>query len=286
MKNALFIALAFLAILLGCAKPQPRVSWILLNDWTLEENLFSQNPTGELTHAFTEAFVNVNGKFIGAFQLPIKIPVIHSGPADIVILAGVRNNGVNSTKRRYPFVEPFSTSVVLIQDETISITPTTRYYKETKFLIEDFENPAIQIVTDPVSVATLVPDNQPDILKWGNFYGSITLTDADSLYLGVTNFGVNLPKQGAEVYLEIDYMNSEHLYTRVLSLGPSAINEDASWRLNLQEEPAWRKIYIDLKEIVSFRFNATLNEHVFAAILEEKGTEKFIYIDNVKVVYY
>jgi hypothetical protein len=286
MKRLLFYLLVFQLILNGCAKPQPKVSWLFIDEWTLEANLFSENPTGELTHNFTEAFVNINGKFIGAFQVPIKIPVLQSGPSEIVILPGVRNNGVNDTKKRYPFVEPFVTTINLELEETVSIAPITRYYKQAKFLIEDFENPAIQLMTDPNSVATLVPDNNPTILKWGNFYGSITLTDTDSLFLGVTNFGVNLPKQGADVYLEFDYMNSEHIYTRVLSLSPNSIDEDISWRVNRQDNPEWRKIYIDLKEIVSFRMNATLNEHVFLGFLEEKGTTKFIYLDNIKVVYY
>jgi hypothetical protein len=285
MRNSLFALLSVILLLSGCAKPQPDISWILLEEWTLEAHPFADNPAGALTHNFTEAFVNVDGKFIGAFQIPAKIPIIATGNVEILIQPGVINNGISATKRRYPFVEPYVASIELIKDETTLVSPVTRYYKETKFLIEDFENPAINIETDGVSAAQLQIANDPAILKWGNFYGSIELNDIDSLYVGYTIFSTNLPKQGDEVYLEMDYMNSNSLLTSVLSYSPTTFHDDIHIQLNPQANPEWKKIYLDLREIISFRFNTNVNEQGFTAILDEKGTEKFIYLDNIKVVY-
>lgn len=285
MKKLLGYTLVFL-LLFSCAKEQPKVSWLRIESFVLEENLFAQNDQGELTHSFTEAFVNMDGKYLGAFQLPIKIPIIDEGEHEILILPGVINNGISDTKRRYPFVEPFTISVNLLLEDTISITPITRYYKETKFLIEDFENAILKVETDGASQASIVKDNDPEILQWGNSYGAIFLNPTDSVFIGYTNFLENLPKQGAEVYLEFDYMNSNSLLTSVLSYSSSSFNDDIHVQVNPQEQPVWKHIYLDLKEIISFRMSATTNEQGFTAVLDESGTSKYIYLDNIKVVYY
>jgi hypothetical protein len=216
MTKLLGYILIFL-LLFSCAKEQPKVSWLRIESFVLEENIFAEHDQGELTHALTEAFVNMDGKYLGAFQLPIKIPIIGEGEHEIVIIPGVINNGISATKRRYPFVELFTTNVNLILNDTISITPRTRYYKQTRFLIEDFESAILKIETDGASQVTLVKGNDPDVLQWGNSYGEILLNSTDSVFIGYTNFLQNLPKQGAEVYLEMDYMNSNSMVTSVLS---------------------------------------------------------------------
>jgi hypothetical protein len=286
MKKLLGYTLVTL-LLFNCAKEQPKVSWLRIESFVLEENLFAQNDQGELTHALTEAFVNMDGKYLGAFQLPIKIPIIGEGQHEILILPGVINNGISGTKRRYPFVEPYTVSVNLLLEDTISITPRTRYYKETKFLIEDFENAILKVQTDGSSQASIVKANDPDVLQWGNSYGAIHLNPTDSVFIGYTNFLQSLPKQGAEVYLEMDYMNSNSMMTSVISYSATSFNDDIHIQLNPQQEPAvWKHIYLDLKEIISFRMSATTNEQGFAAVLDEAGTTKYIYLDNIKVVYY
>jgi len=286
MKKLIGHLLALL-ILSSCAKEQPKVSGLKIESFQLEENLFAQNPQGELSHALTEAFVNMDGKYLGAFQLPIKIPIIGEGQHEIVILPGIINNGISDTKKRYPFVEPYTVSVNLLLEDTISITPITRYYAQTKFLIEDFENAVLKIETDGASQAIIEKENDPAILQWGNSYGAILLNPTDSLFIGYTNFGQSLPKQGAEVYLEMDYMNTNSMLTSVVSYSSTTFNDDIHIQINPQEEPpVWKHIYLDLKEIVSFRMNATTNEQGFTALLDEAGTSKYIYIDNLKVVYY
>ena len=284
--NKTIFTFVIIFFVLSCAKDQPKVSWLKIESFILEDNLLAVNDAGELTHDLSEAFVNIDGKFIGAFQLPIKIPVIKEGNCEIVILPGVINNGINATKRRYPFVEPYISTINLIQEDTITIQPVTKYYSQTKFLIEDFENAVLKIETDGVSTASIVKENDPSILQWGNSYGAIHLNETDSLFIGYTNFLQNLPKQGAEVYLELDYMNSNSILTSVLSYSATDLNEDIHIQLNPQETPVWKHIYLDLKEIISFRQSATVNEQGFTALIDDYSTSKFIYLDNLKIIYY
>lgn len=277
------VLLAF--IFLGCAKEQPQASWVILESWTLNENPDAQADQGVMSHDISQAFVNMDGQILGAFELPAKFPVIGDGQHKFVIIPGIKNNGISATKKRYPFMEQFEQTITLVKGDTITINPSTQYFENLNFLIEDFESPALQFDYASESTATLTREDDPSIVNWGGYYGSITLNDTDSLFSGVTTFGEALPKQGAEIYLEFDYINTNSLLTGVVSYGNGTYHEDPNIQVNPQENPIWKHIYIDMKEIVSFRTESPFADMNFTAILDETGTQKFIYLDNIKVIY-
>lgn len=270
---------------INCVKEQQKVSWLKIEKWELLENINANNDQGELTHNFNQVFLNMDGKVIGAFELPAKVPILAQGEHNFVLLPGIVNNGINATKRRYPFVEAYTTDFTLILEDTVTMSPKTMYFDGINFLIEDFESPALSIENDESGNCPLYRDNDPEILKWGNYFGRADLNDQDSLLIAFTTFQQSLPKQNSEVYLEFDYMISNPLITSVISYNSVSFHEDVHVQVNPPKEPEWRKIYIDLKEIISFRSQATVNEQVFTAILDKPGSEKFIYLDNIKVVF-
>lgn len=280
-----YILLYIPFLFINCNKPQPEVSWVIIEKFELLENPNASNEQGEMTHNVNQGFVSMGGRYIGTFELPIKIPIIAEGNQSFTIIPGVIRNGINATKTRYPFMQNFSADIELKLNDTVILQPTTMYSNNVTFLIEDFENPAINIETDEVSKAQLVRSDDPTVEKWGNFFGRIDLNDEDSLYIGYTIFGQSLPAFGADVYLEMDYMNTNSLLTSVISFGPNMFEDDIHIQLNPRSTPEWRHIYIDLKEIISARQNASVNEMGFSAVLDQLGTEKYIYLDNIKIVF-
>ncbi|MGB0933478.1 MAG: hypothetical protein ACPGU5_04300 [Lishizhenia sp.] len=285
MKLALY-ALFFLFVFNQCAKEVETPLWVTIDTWDLEDNPFATGQ-GEMTSNITEAWVNVNNKVIGVFELPIKIPIIgEPGDFEFILIPGVKNNGINATKIRYPFMEQYTQTISLTKTDTAYLKPTTRYYENLTFFVEDFEDPLnIKIETDPISNCNLVTSNDPSVVAYGNYCGHIPLNNTDSLFSGYTNAngGLDLPT-GTDVFLEIDYHNTNTLLTTVLGITSNGVDEEPHIQLNAQENPVWKKIYIDLKEIVSFQ-SADTYQVGFTAILNELGTEKDIYIDNVKVIY-
>jgi len=277
----------------SCIKNNPDPSWIEITPWTLVANSNSQYPTGELTHSFTDAWVYVNDELIGVFQVSdtLKIPVLKSGAVNIKIYPAIRNNGVSATKKIYPFVERYEINTTLVQNQTIQINPVTRYSSMVRFAIEDFEDPAIKIVNDLNSATQMAQGNDPAILQWGNFYGFVNLNETDSTWIAYTNFEsvneANLPR-GKEVYLEIDYYNTNNVVTGLLWISSSSIKNNTNYQLNDQNPSTvkWKKIYIDLKELISNSPAGTYFEQSFQAILDEGDTEGLIVIDNIKVVHF
>jgi hypothetical protein len=288
----------FLFVIVGlmlnsCIKNNPDPSWIEITPWTLVANSNSQYPTGELTHSFSDAWVYVNDELIGVFQVSdtVKIPILKSGAVNIKVYPAIRNNGVSATKKIYPFVERYEINTTLVQNQTLQINPITRYSPAVRFAIEDFEDPAIKLVNDQNSATQMSQGNDPSILQWGNFYGFVNLNQTDTTWIAYTNFeSVNeadLPR-GKEVYLEIDYYNTNNVITGLLWISSTSIKNNTNYRLNKQDPSTvkWKKIYIDLKELISNSPVGTYFEQSFQALLDEGDTEGIIVIDNIKVVHF
>lgn len=273
-------------MLTSCTKNNPDPSWLEVNEWTLLQNANSQYPTGELTHNFTDAWVLVDDKIIGVFEVPFKIPILRSGKVNIKIIPAIRNNGIAATKKIYPFVERYEINTELVQNETLILNPTTQYVNVTKFWLEDFEDASLKIQNDPNSAASILKGNDPLILSWGNYYGIVNLTPTDSTWVGYTD-DMYLPK-GEEVYLEIDYYNTKSLITGVLAISPSGVFNNTNVMLNLQDPATvkWKKIYIDLKEIISNSASGAYFKQSFEAEIGSDLTDGFVILDNIKVVHF
>jgi hypothetical protein len=207
------------------------------------------------------------------------------------VYPAIRNNGVSATKKIYPFVERYEINTTLVQNQTLQINPITRYSPAVRFAIEDFEDPAIKLVNDQNSATQMSQGNDPSILQWGNFYGFVNLNQTDTTWIAYTNFeSVNeadLPR-GKEVYLEIDYYNTNNVITGLLWISSTSIKNNTNYRLNKQDpsKVKWKKIYIDLKELISNSPVGTYFEQSFQALLDEGDTEGIIVIDNIKVVHF
>ncbi len=292
MKQFFLFVIAGL-MLNSCIKNNPDPSWIEITPWTLVANSNSQYPTGELTHSFSDAWVYVNDELIGVFQVSdtVRIPVLKSGAVNIKVYPAIRNNGVSATKKIYPFVERYEINTTLVQNQTLQINPITRYSSMVRFAIEDFEDPAIKLLNDPNSATQMSQGNDPTILQWGNFYGFVNLNQTDTTWIAYTNFEsvneANLPR-GQEVYLEIDYYNTNNVITGLLWVSSTSIKNNTNYRLNDQDPSTvkWKKIYIDLKELISNSPAGTYFEQSFQALLDEGDTEGIIIIDNIKVVHF
>ena len=215
----LFIPLAFL--LSTCIKNNPDPAWLEVNDWTLMANANYFGAEGALTENLTEAWVYVNDDLIGVFEVPFKIPILKSGAVDIKVFPAIKNNGISATKKVYPFLGTYQINAVLVANETLTISPTTKYKDNLSFTIEDFEDINTNIVNDPnTSAASFSLSNNN--LQWfnGNFYAKVALNATDSTWIAYTNWASYIPK-GIEVYLEIDYRNSNSVTTGLLAISPS-----------------------------------------------------------------
>lgn len=273
----------------SCIKNNPDPSWIEIDKWTLEVSNDPNFNIGAPTHNFSDAWVYIDGDLIGVFELPCRFPILKSGSAKVQIFPAILDNGISATKKIYPFVRSYEINVDLIQNETVSILPSTSYYEETKFWIEDFEDSFVKIATSSSSLAQLESSSDAQIITSlnGGTFGRISMDNVKSNWIANTTGQLNLPR-GSEIYLEIDYHNTCDLTTGVLALSSEGNKDNVNIRLNKQDvsNVKWKKIYISLREIVSTSTSAEYFEITFNSKLPSGFSSGEINIDNIKIVHF
>ena len=270
----------------SCVKNNPDPSWLEVNEWQLNSNIDLSGLEGELTESITNAQVYIDDQLIGIFEVPFRIPILKTGAVNVKVYPVVINNGISATKKLYPFLERYEIDAELVQNEDLVINPVTNYKSITNFWVEDFEDINNSIENDQTSLATLQLSNENLTAFNGNFYGKVVLNEVDTTWVGNTTDQLAIPK-GSECYLEIDYYVTNDLYTGLLFVSPSVISNNVNVRLNGQapENVVWKKIYIELKELISSSPNNTQFLQTFTAFLDEGKTEGLICIDNIKVLW-
>lgn len=278
-------------LLLGCVKNNPDPSWLEVTQWTLLSNTGLSGAEGELTHNFSDAWVYIDDEVIGVFEVPFKIPILKSGPCTIKLYPTVRNNGIAATKKIYPFMEVYEVNTELIQKQTITINPVTKYNSMSQFSIEDFEDPLnLNIMVDQnTSAIKSTPTSNIDLESFnGNFYGLIQLNQTDSSWIASTQNQLFINK-GRDAYLEVDYYNTNSITTGLIYVKPdNTTQNNPNIRIQSQDPSTirWKKIYIDLKELIGYAPNGSNFLQSFIATLDEGKSESEIRIDNIKVVYF
>lgn len=286
-----FYLFLFSALLLSsCKKTDTTPAWLIVNEFNLSTDEPSQGPN---SNAIEDGWIYMDNQALGVFSLPAKVPVLAEGQHDFIIYPGVKRHGISADRLRYPFFERYEVSLNLVKGEEIEITPQTSY-KSTILIhvLEDFEDVGVDFISESNSLTDMVAvdDNAyPNIVKYGSNCGLIALTQNDSLYQGATNLNLDLPQNGQEVWIELDYICSN---STILSLkaqnSSSSVNQPPLVGFNTRElkKENWIHLYIDLKENVSFEVNATSFEVYLLSILDPENTEGSIFIDNFKVISY
>jgi len=271
-------------ILFSCTKNKQEPSWIEINEWSLISN--KTNKEGELSHNFSNAYIEIDTKTIGFFELPIKLPILESGKHSIKIYPVILNNGISASKTIYPFCIPYKIEIELNKNKTTSITPQTSYYTDCNFWIEDFEDAGIKLKSDNGYEDLLSTGNEKQFLKFGNNYGRIIVSKNKPAWQGKTTTNSSLP-QGKNIYLELDYLNTTNLLTGVYISNNSSISYNPNVTLNSQIKSnlKWKKVYIDLRQMVSYSINNSIFEQYFNVINNNSNDTSFVLLDNIKLIY-
>ena len=278
----LFNLLLVVLILLSCSKNNPDPSWIEIKEWSLISN--KTNKEGELTHNFSNAYIEIDGETIGFFQLPITLPILKTGKHTLRVSPVILNNGIEASKMVYPFCQPYSLDIELISNKTTSVTPSTSYLTDCKFWIEDFEDAGIKIRSSESYSTILSVGNNAKFLKYGKNYGEVTINNSLPTWLGITTSNSTLPK-GKNIYLEVDYLNTINFTTGLYVQYNNIYNPNITVNAQNKSELKWKKIYIDLRDLVSYSTEGSIFEQYFTVNNGESTDTNFILLDNIKVIY-
>ena len=145
----LSVVFVFLSLIFACQQENLKpgsTAFIEVDHFNLTTNYITN---GSNSHKITDVWVYADDQTIGVFELPITIPILKSGIGKLRLEAGIKLNGIKTTRVNNPFyepviIEPFN----FIIDSTILLSPTTTYRPQTVFVwMEDFESDVISLDT-------------------------------------------------------------------------------------------------------------------------------------------
>jgi len=240
---------------------------------------------GTLSNRIVDAWIFIDDKLIGAFELPCTVPVLLTGEHEIAVYAGIYLNGVKTTRVYYPFYDPWKEKITLSPDSITTLSPKVSYSTSIKLpLHETFELGGVLIEEGLKSLAKLEKTDLASEVFQGNYSGKIVLNSTDTIWEGVSIQPYKLPSAGGHVFVELDYKTDADILVGLYAIKASTI---------LQLEVAgilprsdWSKIYINLTPTV-FRHNDAIEFKLFfGSVKPSDTTEAKLLIDNVKLIHF
>ena len=269
MKKILYLIIAI--TFCSCEKEEITTegipSYIQINEIVLEDENVTSN--------ITDAWVYIDEQLQGVYELPANFPVLAEGKHKLRIKAGIKDNGIASTRVIYPLYSSFIIDEQEFSaDQTILINPIVNYLNSAEFFCEDFEGIGFDIE------ATTISDGY---LDFNYNYASGFLTDSLFTFEIATDKLENLPQAGAPVYLELDYKCNTKFLVGIYVNFPQSVLQKELLVINQKED--WNKIYINLTPTISEAVGADFFK-VFIQMKRDFTLDtNTINLDNLKVVY-
>ena len=289
------LSLAFICLILlnACDKEQePVPAYIHIKHFTFSSN----TGQGLNTSDITSVKVFVNGSELGNYELPATLPVIAEGKCAIMLLPNIKENALSSNQKYFKPYTPYYDTVVLEKGLIDTIQPSSTYRSNTTFKwLEDFEDQTISTIPSGsnnvkdsfIFISTATPGvNQPFT---GSKYCGYIRCKSDSFLVfercNLNSFN-DLPYLGTDVYVELDIKSNVALQVGVYTY-PNGIDIDQNPVMVINPtNGAWKKIYVNLKpQIGDLKAGTALR--LFFGFYKDSGDteEKFVYLDNLKLVY-
>ncbi len=243
-------------------------------------------PGGD-THKITDVWVYSDGQLQGIFPLPAKVPVIATNEeSEIIILAGIRKNGILDEPAFYPFYQSITRKVVLEEQKEITIPLRFVYAEDCTFeLIADFEFDNLLNFNLDGDTSTNIKVTSEDAAS-GNKSGKVVLTGSSAVLEVATGETFNkLSQISGSAYIEMDYKGTADIGIGLVTFDEITPGGQLQYKVVVVPRNNWNKVYIDItQEISSPRLKAYKLALAFTVPAGQQSAEA--YIDNVKMIRY
>lgn len=272
-------------IFLGCGIPDraaPAIGYVEIKEMQLNV----RSGEGDSGNNFRDAWIFLEGQSHGVFELPRVIPILEDAngyfPA-ITIQAGIRENGINSSPRVFPFVDNFEMVTGIIREDTIEVVPVFQYLEQIKFrLIADFELDNLFGFDEDGNEETFMVRTNERAAS-GFYSGKFSVPSGSVMEQASTLIYRELPKNGSPIYLEIAYSGDADLEIGLIGIDGQSIFKE--YFVALRAENEWKKTYINFTEFI---VSSDLDGYqIVMGVNNTSGSEAVnVYIDNLKFLHF
>ncbi len=241
---------------------------------------------GSNSHKISDAWIYIDDNILGAYELPALFPVLESGQHKITIRAGIKLNGISSTRSPYPFYEDIILQQQMLEADNILAldTLTTAYSDLAQFAwIEDFEDGGIAMEKTSRSDTGMQKSSEAGELFEGSYSGVVCLDEERDFFEVKSTNAYVLPKSNTPVFLELNYKTNNKFTIGLFINEYSQSSQQSIFVVNKSDE--WNKIYISLTSIVSREVNAIDFQVFFGGFKDDGVEEARISFDNIKLIH-
>lgn len=295
-KNYLAIILVLLTLplvffLSSCAKfdkEEPIPCYISIPSIQLVVPDSLKGTQGTASAKISDAWVYIDDKFQGTYELPAKFPVLKEGAHTIKIKAGIKENGIGSTRPAYPFYTEYYQDVFLNQDSFTVMHPIVYYRSYTSFVWkENFEGVATTVkITDNSDTSFKLINNPLNVFEGQkSLYGAMD-NNRPILEFKTSN-AYELNTSGVPVFLELNYKCNSPIFIGFIANSSLLNYTQPVITLNPTVEGTemyWNKIYINLSDFLGDYYQASNFNIVFRCEKSENIGLSEIYLDNIKLL--
>ncbi len=277
MRNLFLVSLFFI---FSCEKESHQASFLSIQNFSFENIEGYENESTNIT----DAWVTVNGNFIGAFETPSDIPILDLDEKDNIvrISPGIKENGISGSRMIYPFYNSYEliTESITIE-ETKIVNPVTSYKEaEFKFLTQgEFE---LGNMFQKTENSDTIPFTQNTEVFLGEKSCAICIDEINNSFQIVTidNFSFNeLPEY---VFLEMNFKTSLNFKIGIVKNGNL---QDRTEHMKIYRSDDWKKIYINLSQLIIPNITNSTFQIYMENDMAENNSEGCVYLDNIKVVF-
>lgn len=242
---------------------------------------------GSSSSSISELWFYADGNILGVVDTPVALPLLESGLHTITVFPGIKNNGMGTSRIKYPFYTAFDTTLQFIPGETYTIQPRFTYISSAlidatrnfeagnTFIASSSNNGIIELLNDPLLAAS------------GVRCARMTLPAGASLISYIDEENISLTA-GEVAFLEMDYSCNNTFAVGVYVItGGNSIKVPVLYLTPTQSSdaatPDYNKIYMDLGMIAS-QYTSADNFRLYVECTSQEAAVPTIYIDDIKIV--
>jgi hypothetical protein len=283
LSNALLLLLAFSSCnIINPDEPEP--AYVNIDTYSFH----AVAGQGTSDQKITDMWVYANDDIQGVFDVPSSIPVLRTGTTDIKVFAGIKQNGISSTRIRYPFFTVFDTTLNLSSLGAHTITPHFTYTSGVSVDdSRDFESGVYFQEATQSNEGTFQVINDPAVAFEGNKCGKASLSGGLDFMQFMDNTELTL-ESGNAIFLEMNYSCNNTFAIGVFTTTSGSVAKNPVLYItpttgNSGDVPEWNKIYVDLGAVALDNPSADFHQLYFESMLSESSTPT-IFLDNLKIV--
>ena len=248
------------------------------------------------TQKITDAWVFVDGIFVGTYELPATFPVL-AGPGHhtVRVSAGILLSAQSTERRVYPFFTNYPISLDSVElGKTYTIKPKSSYDPiAVKYPIEalgqfpeTFEGVGTIFKYTPNSkVDTIIRTDDPALVFDGDYSMIMEMNSTKDYMEFETVKAYSLPNNLRPTYMELNFRTDVNLNIGIYAIDNNTSNvTEVNFITLVPTNNTWKKVYLNVSNELS-AFDNSKYKFYFKANHDSTLTSSKVLIDNVRILY-